>query len=60
MGSKMYEGEAPRTALDISALDSRERGYPFLGKRERGVLKTFLFTFDVQFWAFYNINAISR
>jgi len=32
----------------------------FLGRKERGVPKTFLFTFGVQFWAFYNINAIAR
>lgn len=60
MGLKIYEGEAPRTGLYISALDGRETGDPFLGRKERGVPKTFLFTFGAQFWAFYNINAIAR
>ena len=60
MGLKIYEREAPRNGLDISALDNREMEDCFLGGRERGVPKTFLFTSGVQFRAFYKINAIAR
>lgn len=62
MSLKIYEGEAPRTGLCISALDSKEMGDFFWGRRKEESLGQFFFffPFGVQFWAFYNINAMAR